>query len=99
MVDRDSQDNAYFMDFFGSYIGRIDAKTGETTMFATPTKDAFPRRGFVDAQDRGMWNGVGPGFLKYQRGMFGHIDEMKDLGFEWDTKGHIHVCRPQLTRA
>ena len=40
---------------------------------------------FVDAQDKGMWNGVGPGFLKYQKGMFGHIDEMKDLGFEWDN--------------
>jgi hypothetical protein len=36
---------------------------------------------FVDAQDRGMWNGVGPGFLKYQKGAFGHIDEMKELGF------------------
>ena len=33
---------------------------------------------FVEAQDKGMWNGVGPGFLKYQKGMFGHIDEMKD---------------------
>src|SRR6266567_5422986 len=31
---------------------------------------------FVEAQDKGMWNGVGPGFLKYQKGMFGHIDEM-----------------------
>src|ERR1700730_2605842 len=40
---------------------------------------------FVDAQDRGMWNGIGPGFLPYQRGMFGHIDEMKDLGFEWNS--------------
>jgi len=40
---------------------------------------------FVDAQDKGMWNGVGPGFLKYQKGMFGHIDEMKDLGFEWNN--------------
>ena len=39
---------------------------------------------FVEAQDKGMWNGVGPGFMKYQRGMFGHIDEMKDLGFEWN---------------
>jgi hypothetical protein len=29
---------------------------------------------FVEAQDKGMWNGVGPGFLKYQKGMFGHID-------------------------
>src|SRR5260370_15153500 len=40
---------------------------------------------FVDAQDRGMWNGIGPGFLPYQKGMFGHIDEMKDLGFEWNS--------------
>ncbi len=29
---------------------------------------------FVEAQDKGMWNGVGPGFLKYQQGMFGHIE-------------------------
>src|SRR5258707_4559242 len=40
---------------------------------------------FGEAQDKGMWNGVGPGFLKYQKGMFGHIHEMKDLGFEWDN--------------
>src|SRR5215831_856200 len=41
---------------------------------------------FVDAQDKGMWNGIGPGFLPYQKGMFGHIDEMKDLGFEWSSR-------------
>jgi predicted TIM-barrel fold metal-dependent hydrolase len=41
---------------------------------------------FVNAQDKGMWNGVGPGFLKYQKGSFGHIDEMKDYGFEWDYR-------------
>jgi hypothetical protein len=29
----------------------------------------------------GMWNGVGPRFLKYEREIFGHIDEMKDSGF------------------
>src|ERR1700675_2069533 len=40
---------------------------------------------FVEAQDKGMWNGVGPGFLKYQKGMFGHIDEMKAIGFEWNN--------------
>lgn len=40
---------------------------------------------FVEGQDMGMWNGVGPGFLKYQKGSFGHIDEMKDYGFEWDS--------------
>ena len=39
----------------------------------------------VDDQDRGMWNGVGPGFLKYQEGAFKRIDEMKGFGFEWDN--------------
>ena len=37
---------------------------------------------FVDAVDRGMWNGVGPGFLPYTKGVFAHIDEMKDVGQE-----------------
>lgn len=41
---------------------------------------------FVDAQDKGMWNGVGPEFLKYKRGVFAHLDEMNDLGFEWDPR-------------
>src|SRR5207249_11642943 len=36
---------------------------------------------FVEGQDKGMWNGVGPGFLKHQPGVFGHIDEMKACGF------------------
>lgn len=40
---------------------------------------------FVDDKDRGMWNGVGPGFLPYTKGSFGHVDEMKDAGFVWDS--------------
>jgi predicted TIM-barrel fold metal-dependent hydrolase len=40
---------------------------------------------FVDDKDRGMWNGVGPGFLPYTKGSFGHIDEMKEAGFAWDS--------------
>jgi len=39
---------------------------------------------FVEAQDKGMWNGVGPGFLPYTKGSFAHIDEMHDVGFEWN---------------
>jgi predicted TIM-barrel fold metal-dependent hydrolase len=39
----------------------------------------------VDGNDQGMWNGVGPGFSKYEKGSFGHIDEMAALGFEWDN--------------
>jgi predicted TIM-barrel fold metal-dependent hydrolase len=41
---------------------------------------------FVEAVDKGMWNGVGPGFLPYTRGSFAHIDEMRDVGFEWDYR-------------
>jgi predicted TIM-barrel fold metal-dependent hydrolase len=41
---------------------------------------------FVEAQDKGMWNGVGPGFLKYAKGTLARIDTMKDLGFEWDYR-------------
>jgi len=41
---------------------------------------------FVEAKDKGMWNGVGPGFLKYQKGSFGHIDEMTEFGFDWDNR-------------
>ena len=41
---------------------------------------------FVEGHDQGMWNGVGPRFLKYERGIFGHIDEMKDSGFTWDYR-------------
>ena len=44
---------------------------------------------FVNAQDKGMWNGVGPGFLKYQKGTFHHVDEMKEAGFVWDYAGHF----------
>jgi predicted TIM-barrel fold metal-dependent hydrolase len=40
---------------------------------------------FVDNIDRGMWNGVGPGFLPYTKGSFDHIDEMAELGFEWNS--------------
>ncbi len=40
---------------------------------------------FCDNVDRGMWNGVGPGFLPYTKGMFDHIDEMAELGFEWNS--------------
>ena len=49
---------------------------------------------FVDAVDKGMWNGVGPGFLPYTKGVFAHIDEMKDAGFEWDYRAG---ARPRPT--
>ena len=34
----DKQNNIWFLDFGGENIGRIDAKTGETKLYPTPTK-------------------------------------------------------------
>jgi predicted TIM-barrel fold metal-dependent hydrolase len=39
----------------------------------------------IEGQDKGMWNGVGPGFLKYTKGAFARIDEMREIGFEWNN--------------
>jgi predicted TIM-barrel fold metal-dependent hydrolase len=49
---------------------------------------------FVEGQDQGMWNGVGPLFRKYQPGVFRHVDEMKACGFEWD---HRRGAQPRPT--
>ena len=43
----DSQNNAFFTDFRQRHIGRIDAKTGEVKLFATPT----PRFGAAPRND------------------------------------------------
>jgi virginiamycin B lyase len=55
-VVSDSQNNAWFTDIGKETIGRIDARTGEVTLFETPTKSSGPRRGLMDAQDR-LWFG------------------------------------------
>lgn len=48
----DSHNNLFFTDFVGRWIGRIDAKTGATSFFETPTDNSRPRRGHMDDQDR-----------------------------------------------
>jgi virginiamycin B lyase len=53
----DSQNNIYFTDFAQQHIGRVDAKTGQTTLFELPTKASAPRRGMMDSQDR-IWFGL-----------------------------------------
>ena len=48
----------------------------------------------VDGADQGMWNGVGPGFTKYQKGSFAHVDEMKDSGSSGIIAGAPSRGRP-----
>ena len=55
-VISDAQNNVYFTVIGREHIGRIDAKTKEIKLFATPTEGSGPRRGMMDAQGR-LWFG------------------------------------------
>ena len=53
----DAENNVYFTDFAQQHIGRVDAKTGKTTLYELPTKASAPRRGMLDAQGH-IWFGL-----------------------------------------
>ncbi len=72
----DAQNNAYFPDFSHESIGRIDAKTGQVTMWQAPTKGSRPRRGEVDPQGRVWYAGFGANLI----GMF---DSKTEKFQEW----------------
>jgi virginiamycin B lyase len=72
----DSGNNAYFTDFRQGQIGRIDAKTGEVSLFQTPTPRSAPRRGNMDAQDR-LW------FGEYHGDRIGMFDTRTNAFKEW----------------
>ena len=65
-ISPDSQNNLWFMDFSNEHIGRIDARTGDITLYETPTHASRPRRGTVDADDRVWYAGFGASVI----GMF-----------------------------
>ena len=75
-VISDSKNNAFFTDFRQRHIGRIDAKTGEVKLFATPTEGSSPRRGNMDAQDR-LW------FGEYRGHRIGMLDTKTEKFREW----------------
>jgi len=56
----DSKNNGYFLVLGAEDVGRIDAKSGDITIFKTPTPRSGPRRGMMDAQDR-LWFGENNG--------------------------------------
>jgi virginiamycin B lyase len=75
-VISDSRNNAFFTDLRQGHIGRIDAKTGEVKLYATPTPGSAPRRGSVDAQDR-IW------FGEYRGHRIGMFDTKTEQFKEW----------------
>lgn len=75
-VSSDSKNNFYGMNLNGTYIIRIDGKTKKVTPFATPTPNAGPRRGHMDAQDR-LW------FAEFRGNRIGMFDTKTEKFQEW----------------
>lgn len=73
----DSHNNLFFTDFLGRWIGRVDAKTGKTSFYPTPTDNSRPRRGHMDAQDR-FW------FAEYGGNRVAMLDTKSGAVQEWE---------------
>jgi virginiamycin B lyase len=74
----DAQNNLYFMDFGGEFIGRVDAKTEESTLFPTPTQNSWPRRGMLDERGR-LW------FAEFAANKLGMFDTKSESFKEWSA--------------
>ena len=75
-VASDSKNNFYGLNLNGTYIIKMDAKTGNITPYATPTPDAGPRRGHMDAEDR-LW------FAEFRGNKIGMLDTKAGKFTEW----------------
>jgi virginiamycin B lyase len=75
-VSSDSKNNFYGMNLNGTYIIKVDAKTKKVTPYPTPTQNAGPRRGHMDAQDR-LW------FAEFRGNKIGMFDTKTEKFQEW----------------
>ena len=74
----DAQNNLYFMDFADESIGRVDAKTGRSVIYPTPTPRSRPRRTMMDAQGR-VW------FAEFAANKVAMFDPARETFREWDA--------------
>ena len=84
----DAQNNLYFMDFGDENIGRVDAKTGEATIYPTPTPKSRPRRTMLDEQGR-LW------FTEFAANKIGMFDTGTESyqGMERADAAHLSLRR------
>jgi len=75
-VASDSKNNFYGMNLNGTYIIKVDAKTKHVTPYPTPTPNAGPRRGHMDAQDR-LW------FAEFRANKIAMFDTKTEKFQEW----------------
>ncbi len=74
----DSANNLFFMDFGGEAIGRVDAKTGQSTLYPTPTKRSRPRRTMIDSRGR-VW------FAEFAANKIAMFDTRSETFREWEA--------------
>ncbi|MEA2983862.1 MAG: virginiamycin lyase [Alphaproteobacteria bacterium] len=79
-VVTDKQNSLWFLNFGGEHIGKIDAKTGQSTLYPTPTKRSRPRRGRLDDQGR-IW------FAEFGGERVGMFDIATERFKEWEVPG------------
>jgi streptogramin lyase len=78
----DKQNNIWFLDFGGENIGKIDAKSGQVTLYPTPTKRSRPRRGRIDDEGR-IW------FAEFAGERIGMFDTKTEKFKEWEVPGRF----------
>ena len=74
----DAGNNLYFMDFGGDDIGKIDARTGRTTIYPTPTPNSWPRRTMIDDKGR-LW------FAEFAADKLAMFDTKTEAFKEWSV--------------
>ncbi len=72
----DQENDAYQLNFGGSTVGKIDARTKQVTIWKTPLPFSRPRRGRVDA-DNILW------FAEYGANGIGRFDPKTGMIKEW----------------
>ena len=77
-VASDSKNNFYGMNLNGTYVIKVDGRTKKVTPYPTPSPDAGPRRGHMDAQDR-LW------FAEFRANRIGMFDTRTETFQEWAT--------------
>ena len=76
----DKANNIWFLDFGGENVGKIDAKSGQLTLYPTPTKRSRPRRGRIDDEGR-IW------FAEFAGERIGMFDTKTERFKEWEVPG------------
>jgi streptogramin lyase len=72
----DHDNNLYLLNLAGSEVVKLDAKSKELSVFATPTANSRPYRGRVDDQDR-LW------FTEFAGNAIAMLDPKTEKIQEW----------------